>query len=65
MEKAAGKPVEGESRTRFSALAVYGRMPIFPGIIDGVGRIAAIDWPVRPLKPAPFEGPQKVRIVTL
>jgi hypothetical protein len=39
-------------------------MLIFSGIIDVIRRIAAVDWPVRPLKLASFEGPQKVRIVT-
>jgi hypothetical protein len=27
-----------------------GRMVIFPGIIEAIRRIAAVDWPVRPLK---------------
>jgi len=35
-----------------SLLPQPGRMLIFPGIINATGRVGAVEWLARPLKPA-------------
>jgi hypothetical protein len=54
---AKGKPAEDEAERAVPPLSSGDRILIFPGIIDPCRRIAAVDWPVRPLKFAIAKGP--------
>jgi hypothetical protein len=45
-----------EGGTQVPPLLFVGPILIFPGIIDAISRIAAVDWPVRPLKLAIARG---------